>query len=768
MAMSLDFHPIESPCLILNSVKNLFKQLCQPRTLLRAWNAVKEKGSTGGVDGMTIQNFEQNLERNLAALRKELADGSWIPEPYLKITIPKNESERRTLGLLSVRDKIVQQTIKHLIEPRFEKEFVSNSYGYRPKKGHCKAVRFALSCCRNKNFTYLLRLDIDNYFDTINHEILFRRIAHLVSDEEVERLIQLCVKMGMVSHKMKWKEVTTGVPQGAVLSPLLANYYLQPFDQFVLTKTKMYVRYADDFIIGCSTKEEAEQLLIDASAFLESRLKLTLNPPIISEIKDGVEFLGLTLNNKSLSLSNEKKADLENRIRQLEWNEDDFCEKGLKSLAGIKNYYAKLLPQDYLALLDETLFAHLETVVKEAAKVTNKSKFQEALKGITFFSEDFLLRKHTLLNQLVDLFLQNRPQNEMSETKNRKLILKKKNEYRKKENETSELVVGTFGANIGVSNQNISVKVRGKKQKVTSITNLQHITILSEGVSISSNALAFCMKHKIGIDVFERNGKHVGSFLSMTAMHTSLWSQQQGMSKQEKSLLATNIITGKIKNQLNLVKYYHKYHKDTSVKLQQKYREIVPKIKQVLVDISELAGTENYQTSLVAFEAKAAELYWEYVEELISDDDKGFTHRERHGATDLVNCMLNYGYAILYARILRMVLKQKLNPTESVIHVAQAGKPTFVYDIIEIFRAQAVDRVVISLVQKREPLNVCKGLLDDETKKLLVKNLSERLNRYEKYQGVETRLVDIIANQIKQIAGFVNKREKFKPYVAKW
>ena len=130
--------------------------------------------------------------------------------------------------------------------------------------------------------------------------------------------------------------------------------------------------------------------------------------------------------------------------------------------------------------------------------------------------------------------------------------------------------------------------------------------------------------------------------------------------------------------------------------------------------------------------------------------------------------MLNYGYAILYARILRMVLKQKLNPTESVIHVAQAGKPTFVYDIIEIFRAQAVDRVVISLVQKREPLNVCKGLLDDETKKLLVRNLSERLNRYEKYQGVETRLVDIIANQIKQIAGFVNKREKFKPYVAKW
>lgn len=234
--------------------KSLFEILCQDHTLLHAWKVVKQKGSSGGVDGMSISLFEDKLDTNIKTLKEELSGGTWLPEPYLKISIPKKEKERRMLGLLCIKDKIVQQAIKQLIEPRFEKSFVSNSYGYRPGKGHGKAVRFAKFCCQNKSYPYVLRLDIDNYFDTIDHEILFRRVYPLVHDSEVFRLIQLCVKMGMVNRKMKWQEVLQGVPQGAVLSPLLANFYLHSFDQYVLSKTKMYVRYADDFLILCKTR----------------------------------------------------------------------------------------------------------------------------------------------------------------------------------------------------------------------------------------------------------------------------------------------------------------------------------------------------------------------------------------------------------------------------------------------------------------------------------------------------------------------------------
>ena len=130
--------------------------------------------------------------------------------------------------------------------------------------------------------------------------------------------------------------------------------------------------------------------------------------------------------------------------------------------------------------------------------------------------------------------------------------------------------------------------------------------------------------------------------------------------------------------------------------------------------------------------------------------------------------MLNYGYAILYARIWQAILHRKMNPTQSVIHAPQPGKPTFVYDVIELFRTQAVDRVVISLIQKKEPLKVQQGMLDRDTKRRLVQNLAERINRYEKYRGNECRFCDIIRLQVKEIADYIEKGIPYKPYIAKW
>lgn len=233
-------------------------------------------------------------------------------------------------------------------------------------------------------------------------------------------------------------------------------------------------------------------------------------------------------------------------------------------------------------------------------------------------------------------------------------------------------------------------------------------------------------------------------------------------------MLATNIIIGKIRNQINLIKYFHKYHKDTSETLRNKYEEILPKLKQKLNRIKELSGNADYNQQLVLLEAQSAELYWGYIQILVQDDDIEFTHRERQGATDLVNCLLNYGYAILYARIWQAILYRKLNPTLSIIHAPQRGKPTFVFDVIELFRTQAVDRVVISLIQKKEPLKMKQGLLDQDTKRLLVQNLTERINRYEKYRGKEWKFCDIIRLQVKEIADYIEHGTKFKPYITKW
>lgn len=751
--------------------KGLFDTLCQDRTLFNAWKAVREKGASGGIDGISINLFEEELDKNICELKEELISRKWNPDPYLKISIPKKENEKRILGLLCIKDKIVQQAIKQIIENRFEKIFVSNSYGYRPGKGHGKAVKFTKHCCQNRLYPYILRLDIDNYFDTINHDILFKRLQPLINDSEILRLIQLCIKMGMVDKRLNWEEITEGVPQGAILSPLLANFYLHPFDQFVLSRTKMYVRYADDFIIFCKNREETDKYKSECSEFLENRLKLSLNEPSISETKTGIEFLGVFINDKDISLSSEKEQKLISKIDNIVWDKRNFTKDSLEGLKHIHNYYEPLLSQEYLNKLDTILLNRLKKIIhEEKDKIPNKSTLLSALKEISFFSLDNKLKASDIRSDIINEYL-----NVLSEKidtenkiKNKRLILSRKKEYRQKENETRELIINTYGTYIGINEKGITVKVHGQKQSISSSANLQHITILCDGVSISSNAISFCMQNNIGIDYFNNFGKHIGSIMSMRYIHTSLWTKQANMSQSCKCMLAISIIIGKIRNQMNLVKYFHKYHKDSSETLIIKHNEIIPAFKSTITELKNLARHNDYQTRLIYLEAKCAELYWGYIKELIKDDDVIFTNRERHGAKDLVNSMLNYGYSILYPRIWQAVLRNKLNPTISVIHAPQAGKPTFVYDIIELFRAQAVDRVVISLIQKKEPLKIKDGLIDKDSKKLLVQNLLERMNRYEKYRDKDYRLCDIINTQVREIAEYIDNGTKFKPYIAKW
>ena len=145
----------------------LFHSLCLDATLQAAWRQVKGKNSAGGIDGVSLAEFERNLYQNIQSVAEDLKNGLWKPQPYLQIEVPKKKTdEMRKLGLLSIRDKIVQYAIKSLIESRAERLFVSNSYGYRSGKGTTKAIRRSLAECNMKKNRWVLRLDIDNFFDT--------------------------------------------------------------------------------------------------------------------------------------------------------------------------------------------------------------------------------------------------------------------------------------------------------------------------------------------------------------------------------------------------------------------------------------------------------------------------------------------------------------------------------------------------------------------------------------------------------------------------
>ncbi|MCC8198153.1 MAG: CRISPR-associated endonuclease Cas1 [Tannerellaceae bacterium] len=752
-----------------------YNALCKPVTLYSAWKAVKLKNSAGGIDGQSVTFFEENLKVNLAKLRRDLIDKSWNPQPYLQIEIRKNESEKRKLGLLSVRDKIVQQAIKSLIEPKIDKVFLNNSYGYRPGRGPVKAVQRLQYLMRQTKKGWVAKLDIDDFFDSINHERLFTRLRNFLKDEEIIRLIELAVKTGMINKQMKWNELTSGVPQGAVLSPLLSNFYLHPFDQAVVSKIFGYVRYADDFVICLETKDELFRVVQLIKRELERSFTLKLNEPVISELESGIEFLGILVKPKGFGLSEKKMKDLKSRISSVEMDGAEFSTKSLETLQGIRNYYGRLLMPSLLKELDTSLIDHIHTLIhSNHTNIPNKTALQTGLKSIEFITDEITLSKRELLKNFTEMYLKEKPVKGKAKIKadNKKLIRQCKREYQKRENEGCEMVVRTPGSFIGKTNRGITVKLKGTPQNTKPTHALKHIIVTGQGVSISSNAISYCITNHIPIDFFDSHSKHYASVLSPVTMDGLLWQQQALLPLKKKIGLASRIISAKLKNQRSLVKYYHKYHKDVTGVLTSRYPELILRLEECINRVKMIGAdstNEDYAAGLIGQEAVGSVAYWEYIRLLIADDGIDFPSRQRQGATDLVNSMLNYGYAILYARIWHAVLSQKLNPSLSVLHVFQPGKPTLIYDIIELFRSQAVDRVVISLIQKGPALKLQNGLLHEETKHIYTENLLERLNRYETYRGESIRFADIIKKQVHELAEFISGRSSiFKPYLSKW
>ena len=750
--------------------------LCQIPRLHLAWNTVKAKGSAGGIDGISILEFEKEKRKEILKLAEELKAGTWKPQPYMEIEVAKtkNPDEIRKLGMTAIRDKIVQHAIKSIIEPRYEKIFLGNSYGYRPGKGATKAIRRVLFECHKSQYKYVLRLDIDNFFDSINHEILQKRLIATGTDAEIVRLIMLCVQMGKVKQgSREWVETEYGTPQGAVLSPILSNLYLHSFDQFAVSKNVPYIRYADDFLFLTETREEAEDILAKTEIHLKEKLKLSLNqPPAIIDLKDGFDFLGITIKDKKASITEKKRADLTDRINALDLDMEGLTPKSYKTWDGFSNYYGKLLPQEDLEYFDSILLKRLITIIHESFEAFgSKSNLQFALGTISFLSTHYQLKKKQFTSELVAEYIGQKlkDKQELDTKKNRKLIQERKKEYRKKEVETSGLLINKPGTFIGLTNRGVTVSQKGKVIAQHHPDNLSQIVITGQGVSLSSNLIDFCMSRKIPVDFFDYQGTHLGSIVTSKFLQNTLWAKQVVADVILKNSIAVGIIEGKIKNQHALLKYFNKYHKSHYPQLQPKM-EMMEKVADDFKKWRKEAKPtdEDFMQKLLGHEAQVAIRYWDYIRELFSDDNVKFEQRTHQGAKDLVNSMLNYGYAILYVRVWQALLAAHLNPFDSLIHVRREGKPMLVYDVVEIFRSQVVDRVVISLVQKGQDLEVRNGLLTDTTRQLLVKSVMERLARYEKYQGEDMKMESIILRQTKLLAKAFEGTDKFKPYVAKW
>ncbi|OIQ74501.1 group II intron-encoded protein LtrA [mine drainage metagenome] len=273
---------------------SLIDKVIRPATLDIAWQRVARNKGAAGVDGQSVERFAFRAERYLAELQASLANGSYRPHPVKRVDIPKGDGKTRPLGIPTVKDRIVQTALKMVIEPIFEVQFRPGSFGFRPGRG-CKDALREVDRLLKEGFTHVVDADLKSYFDTIPHDRLMALVEGSISDSRVLGLIDGFLRQEIMSDVARWQP-TTGTPQGAVLSPLLANLYLHPLDVLMEQSGYRMVRYADDFVILCATEAEAAAALREVSAWVNAN-GLTLHPDKTrvgdcAQPGQGFDFLG--------------------------------------------------------------------------------------------------------------------------------------------------------------------------------------------------------------------------------------------------------------------------------------------------------------------------------------------------------------------------------------------------------------------------------------------------------------------------------------------
>ena len=703
-----------------------------------------------GLDGLGADDICS--DEFYAELKSEIFSLSYSPQPLKRAFIQKEaKDELRKLAVPSLKDKFAQSILTRELSGYFDKGFSNRSYAYRNGKSYANAIFRARDFF--KIFSFAVKTDIKDFFENIDHVKLRGILRANIRDARIIRLIELWIKDG-IFERFDYRAHTKGVHQGDVLSPLLSNIYLNQMDKFLENSGVEFVRYADDFVMFFASYEAAERGLARLKDFLKT-ISLSLNEAKTSiHGKDSeFAFLGVSFKGTNLSIGEEKFKRILAKLASSA--KKQAISQSVENLNAYV-YHLKAISLKLFSPSQKDRFClHFGEVVtsliRRFLKTADKRTLAEALINLNFpYELGKTARKAKILT-----YFKNAKRPAVKSVQN--ALEAKKREYLKTFSQSSIIHITTPFYFLALSQGKLVLKSKGAIKHKFPINQISQI-IINAQISLSSAVIKECAKKKISINfIDEKTNLSYATLVSANSAIPKTTASQISLLTTKKSLrIAQQFIIGKLKNQINYLKYLGKYHKNLGAEIKA-MQEILKLRVPGAASVSELMG----------FEGSAANSYWQAIAKAI-DYEFGFSARVTQGATDIVNSALNYGYAILYSKILKSIAAAGLSPHVSYLHALDEQKPTLAFDLIEEFRAFIVDRAVISMVNKNEPFEIKDGLLSVATRQNIAKNVNEKLFACTQYRGEQLKAQDIIDRQAYALKRAVTQNEKYKPFIGRF
>ena len=719
----------------------LYNQMARPETLRQAWNKVVSNDGIAGYDRQSITDYSWRIEEHLAALSQQLLSGTYVPQPLLKLVMLKPSGKLRNLLIPTVMERVAQTAATIVLTPLVESELGANTFAYRKGLSRMTAAR-EIERLRNLGYQWVLDADISNFFDTVDHPLLFQRFRELCDDEELLSLItQWLTALIVDGHKPKVKN-TTGLPQGCPISPMLANLYLDKFDERMEQEGFKLVRFADDFLILCKSKPKAEAALqLSESALAELKLQLNNEKTRITTFSEGFKYLGY-LFIRSLVLPTKMHPE--------EWYD--------------KLGKLKLRKAPKQTNTGESNNYELQAGDSGTITVTKEALLQ------TEFGEKLL---QSLEKQEIDVdqFLENTAKEEYRQQKEKQVALNKL--YSPLLN---TLYLQEQGSILLKDGDRFSVEKEGRQINEINVRRVEQILVLGN-ITLSTLAMQYCMKSNIPVTFLSQHGSYFGRLEATTADQSAIERFQYLRSLDEPFALdlARRIVEAKIRNSCTMIQKERALAWESNGELKEKF-DTTLLLMHALLEQSKTCESIDVLRELAS---KSAALYFELYGLLFKKEFPFYSNafsRVRRPPTDPVNSLLSFGYTLLHTNIFSLVRMRGMNPYIGFLHAEEKGNPALINDLIEEFRT-LIDSMTLHTLNKGVLRNrdfyypATQGgcFMTDDARKKFLAVFEQRMweESHDQQSGQTMNIRRLIESQVIKISEVLaGKRAFYEPWQA--